>query len=107
MTDNYFEDRYAKFLEGAQKIVSDYYAMRFPNLKPSVLSTSKGRRYVKVITTNNGGEGQRSVWAFIDKTNGDVLKPAGWAAPAKHARGNIYNSDNGLGNVSWTGPAYL
>ena len=107
MTNTHFDDRYAKFLTGAQKIVDDFYAARFPNLKPSVLSTHIGRRYVKVITTNQGGEGQRSVWAFIDKTNGDVLKPASWAAPAKHARGNIYNADNGLGNVSWTGPNYL
>jgi hypothetical protein len=34
----------------------------------------------------------RSAYCFIDK-NGDVLKPASWSAPAKHARGNIHNAN--------------
>ena len=49
---------------------------------------------------------QRSAWAFIDSTNGDVLKPASWKAPAKHARGNIF-AENPVANVSPYGPAYL
>lgn len=30
-----------------------------------------------------------SAYCFIDLSNGDILKPAGWKGPAKHARGNI------------------
>ena len=108
---NHFEDRCKAFVDGGQKIINDHFAKAYSSLIPNELRTSNGRRYVKIISvrkiTTDGSDGQRSVWAFIDKTNGDVLKPASWAAPAKHARGNIYNSDNGLGNVSWTGPAYL
>ena len=33
----------------------------------------------------------RSAFAFVDKKTGDVLKPASWSAPAKHARGNIFD----------------
>ena len=55
----------------------------------------EGRRYIKV--TYNYKHGQcNSVYCFVDKTNGDVLKPAGWYQPAKGARGNIYNDDHGL-----------
>lgn len=66
----------------------------------SVLDVKFGRRYIKVM------KGTR-IWAFVDRTNGDVLKPATWKAPAKHARGNIFDAANGLWDVSLYGPAYL
>ena len=68
------------------------------------LHYEEGRKYVKVIT---GG----SVWGFVMKEDdakfkaGDILKAAGWAAPARNkARGNVFND---LTWVNWTGPAYL
>jgi hypothetical protein len=61
---------------------------------------SDGQRYMKVIR----GSG---VHCFVDKTTGDVLKPANWKAPAKHARGNIFDVKNGLGWMGPHGPAYL
>ena len=63
-----------------------------------------GRKYTKIIM-NTGN--QQMVWAFIDRTNGDVLKPATWKAPAKHARGNLYDPHGGMLNINWTGPAYM
>lgn len=38
---------------------------------------------------------------------GDVFKPAGYKAPARHARGNIFNDDNGLKCCGRYGVAYL
>jgi len=38
---------------------------------------------------------------------GDVMKPATWKAPARHARGNIYDDYNGLENACSYGPGYL
>ena len=68
------------------------------------LHFEEGRKYIKVMT---GG----SVWGFVMKADdakfkaGDILKAAGWAAPARNkARGNIFND---LTWVQWTGPAYL
>tara|TARA_S200002703_G_C3784520_1_gene241814 strand:- start:1430 stop:1774 length:345 start_codon:yes stop_codon:yes gene_type:complete len=68
------------------------------------LHFEEGRKYIKVIT---GG----SVWGFVMKEDdtkfkaGDILKAAGWAAPARNkARGNVFND---LTWVNWTGPAYL
>lgn len=59
-----------------------------------------GRRYEKIVV---GG----SAFCFIDKTNGDVLKPASYSAPAKIARGNIFDSHNGLKHITVYGPASL
>lgn len=69
------------------------------------VETSRGRRYVRVYT--NHKERGKSAHSFIDRANGDVLMAASWKAPAKHARGNIYNEDSGLSGVSWAGANYL
>ena len=69
------------------------------------LTWKRGQKYVKIISN-------RSVWGFIVKTDndkkfkkGDILKAAGWNAPARNAaRGNII--DGGY-TVQWTGPLYL
>ena len=71
------------------------------------ITTKPGRKFIKIIRDN-------SVWGFVAKADGvhkgvqmiagDVLKAAGWSAPAKHTRGNIF--DNKQDYFSWTGPNY-
>jgi hypothetical protein len=69
------------------------------------LRFEEGRKYIKVLTGN-------SVWGFVvavddDKKfrKGDILKAAGYNAPARNApRGNIL--DGGY-SIRWTGPNYL
>jgi len=66
---------------------------------------SKGQKYIKVINDN-------SVKCFIVNTTedkvfdyGDILKPAGWNAPARnYKRGNVLEG-NYL--MNWTGPVYM
>ena len=67
----------------------------------------RGRKFIKIIRDD-------SVWGFVAKADGvhkgvpmiagDVLKAAGWSAPAKHTRGNIF--DNNQDYFRWTGPNY-
>ena len=69
-----------------------------------------GSKYIKIVTGKHGG--QRSVWGFIVNTDkdkkfkmGDILKPAGYNAPARNAaRGNILDGNY---PINWTGPLYL
>ena len=64
-----------------------------------------GKKYIKIVCNN-------SVAAFVvgvdnDKKfkKGDILKPAGYAAPARNAaRGNILDGNY---PINWTGPMYL
>ena len=64
-----------------------------------------GSKYIKVISND-------SVTAFIVKSDedkkfkkGDILYPAGWAAPARNkARGNVLDGNY---PIQWTGPLYL
>lgn len=68
------------------------------------LEIQEGRKYIKVISN-------RSVWGFIMKEDdkkfkaGDILKAAGWNAPARNAaRGNVFDDEY---TIQWTGPLYL
>ena len=70
------------------------------------LEVTEGSRYWKIISDKRGS---RSVSGFIVKAGdkkfreGDMLKAAGWAAPARNfARGNVLDG-TGVDSVRWTG----
>jgi len=70
----------------------------------SKIKVKEGQKYIKIVRDN-------SVFAFICKTDfkhfkkGDVLKPAGYNAPAlNQPRGNVLS---GNFPIRWTGPLYL
>ena len=71
----------------------------------STVAVKEGNKYIKISCGS-------SVWGFVVNTEkdklfnkGDILKAAGWAAPARNkARGNIL--DGGY-SIQWTGPRYL
>ena len=81
--------------ENKKRMCNEYHAS---------LTYYMGKKYVKV-TANN------SVCAFVVACTddrkfqyGDILKPAGWRAPARNfARGNIFDIENGFNSVRWTG----
>jgi len=73
------------------------------------LSIEEGRKYAKIVMKNGS---QQTVWGFVVKgadkkfQQGDILKAAGWSAPARNKpRGNILEGD--FSRVRWTGPEYL
>ena len=91
------------------KIQEDYAKLNMTHRTSLDLSLKPGRKFIKVV------EGSR-VWGFIAKVDGvhkgipmlkgDILKAAGWNAPAKHSRGSIFDKEMHK-SFSWTGPNYL
>ena len=70
----------------------------------SLIKVSQGKKYIKVVRENG-------VFAFIVKEDfkhfkkGDILKPAGYNAPAlNQPRGNVLSGNY---MIQWTGPLYL
>ena len=70
----------------------------------SLIKVSQGKKYIKVVRENG-------VFAFIVKEDfkhfkkGDILKPAGYNAPAlNQPRGNVLKGNY---PIQWTGPLYL
>ena len=90
------------------KIQEDYDKRSYGG-KNMNLSLKKGRKFIKVVHDN-------SVWGFVSLVDGehkgapikvgDIMKAAGWRAPAKHSRGSIFDKEFHK-SFSWTGPNYL
>ena len=98
--------QFQTWLTGANKVLEDHRQAVHPNLTKELLVASEGERYIKITRVREGQIGG-SAYGFIDRTNGDVLMAASWRAPAKHARGNVLQPDNGLDCVGPYGIAYL
>lgn len=106
-TKEEFCEALATFVAGAQCILNEHHKQaNYTNLV-DILSIKRGLKFAKIVRTRQDSPGSASVHCFVDMTNGDVLKAAGWQAPAKHARGNIFDANNGLAKMGPYGPAYL
>jgi len=90
-------------------IVSKYddYMKRnnFTEINACDFEISEGKKYFKIIKKNRVGT-SASVHSFVNKENGDIYKVSSANAPAKHARGNIFN-DNGATALSCYQVKYL
>lgn len=107
------------FVAKLQKAKAENFAKTAPMLEVPKYVCERGTKYIAIdVITNPSQNFGRSVFCFIaaeDSTTkslgsvkmGDVLKAAGYKAPAKHARGNIFNTDGGEAGVSLWGAIYL
>lgn len=96
-----------KFVADVNDKIKDYYEEHLTNLSPEYLTVDVGNKYIRLWKGT-------SCWGFISRVDGDLkgspirkgdlLKPATWKAPAKHARGNIVD-----GTAKWGvyGPEYI
>ena len=81
----------------------------------TLFTYKEGQKYIKIISNDLERDGfNTSVWGFINKSNpnfneGDILKAAGWRAPALNkARGNLYDGyDIDPHSMRIYGPDYL
>ena len=95
------------FVVEVNEKIRDYYKQYLSNLTPEYITVDVGRKFIRLWA------GTRC-WGFISRVDGDhkgapikkgdLLKPATWKAPAKHARGNI---SDGTAKWSYIGVVYL
>jgi hypothetical protein len=72
-------------------------AANFPNGYYAPLTAEAGNKFVRVVSS---GTGSRSVWCFVEKATGDVLKAEGWKKPSKIKRGvNIFKPETYEGKM--------
>ena len=71
-----FED----FVVGVKRKVAAHFADEFPSLKPCNIEVKPGRSYWKIIKVD-GHNGGSSVYGFVRKADGAILKAASWKAP--------------------------
>jgi hypothetical protein len=65
------------------------YLAHLQTLTADAVEFIPGRKFGKVVFTSVAPRTGRSVHSFVDLSTGDLLKAAGWAAPAKGARYNL------------------
>ena len=105
-----FDEAMSKFCDKLKKN-SDNYVAGFKFMKSVKFEACGGRKYIKVkyfttrvetdyetleetlLEDKNG-----SIHCFVEKTTGDIYKPAGWKAPYTKGnncvRGNIYDASS-------------
>ena len=90
MIDGY-QEQLQKFMDIWETSVRNNSTKQFgdDHLVKSLREEPKGRKYSKITDGS-------CVCCFVEKSTGDIFKPAGWKAPAKHVRGNIFSKDTGM-----------
>lgn len=88
------------FVVEVNEVIKKHYEQHLSNLTPEYIRVDVGNKFIRLWA------GTRC-WGFISRVDGDhkgvpikrgdLLKPATWKAPAKHARGNIAE-----GTAKWT-----
>jgi hypothetical protein len=97
---------FVSWLAAVHATYDAYMERNYPNNIRATTVFEAGPRYIRVVREE--GPTSRSVYCFIDRTTGDVLKAGGWKSPAKNPiRGNIFAADNGLNCTSHYGLLYL
>lgn len=93
-----------EFVLHAQRTIDDHFKKNYEGMEAPKLSIMWGRKYARIVKNDRGG---RSVFGFVDTTNGDLLKAESWKRPARHARGNVYDKSTWQSSHSPWGMAYL
>jgi hypothetical protein len=102
--DTIYEAALVNFIRFVSERKATDMAKNYPSLRPYRYYYTRGSRYDRVVQDDGC---QRSVYCFIDRATGDILKGS-WKQPVapKVARGNIYNADPLAGTTVY-GPKYL
>ncbi|QDJ96222.1 hypothetical protein Xoosp13_35 [Xanthomonas phage Xoo-sp13] len=88
------ENRINEFLEALFKMYSIALAhLNTPNyVKP--FTVEYGQKYARIVVETGGS---RSVYCFVDLTDGSIRKAASWKSPTKGVRGSIWNDGCDVG----------
>jgi hypothetical protein len=81
----------------------DHIATNYANLQPDTTQLEFGQNWVRVVKVHPGSTGG-SAYCFVALKDfstkqlgnvkaGDIHKPAGYKAPAKHARGSVFHPE--------------
>ncbi len=103
------QDRLPRFIKGAQAIVDAYWVrMNFKHSKaPTIQLEGNGVKYQKVVIVDDNGS-SKSVYCFVDLTDGRVLKAASYKAPVTtNPRSNVFAADYGASGLTEHGVKYL
>lgn len=94
-----------KYVELVQGLNDENHRVNeFHDFMKITISAEFGKKNARIVRAD---QSSRSVHTFIDMTNGNILKAAGWKAPAPNGvRGNIFNENCDIQFVNHYGANY-
>lgn len=119
-----FDTKLESFIAGCQQITTDHdleFVPRMAAIRTVKIEPAGGKKFLRInrheYVNETGEKTNGCVHCFVATQDGhtkalgsfkqgDVFKAAGYKAPAKGARGNIFDENNGLGRMGEYGPAY-
>jgi len=94
------EYAFETFIDGVQSLIDHHMNTRFPTLPPVKIEIWPGSKYWKIVRVDNGV----SVFGFVRKSDGAILKAATWRAPfvkgPSAIRGYVTDPNNGLSSIT-------
>ena len=100
------EYAFETFVEGVQQLVNEHYSDRLYLTAPKI-AVRGGSKYWKLVRREQHGD---SVYGFVRKEDGAILKAASWSAPfvkgPSAVRGYVTDPQNGMSSVDWHGVGY-
>jgi hypothetical protein len=82
-------ERLDQFIANLNDMYRKHFIEKGYNWASPTFSYQTGSKNIKIVENRDTGGG--SVYCFIEKDTGIILKAAGWKAPAKGGRGSIWN----------------
>ena len=89
-----------------QNLLNDHYSKNYEFIGAPELQIKKGSKYWKLITVdNNQSFTSKSVFAFIRRSDGAILRPATWASPELRVKNPVrgYVTDDEC--LQWFSPS--
>ena len=93
-------EKFESALEGFRAAVDETVRAHFASngytfATPGTIVKRGGKRYAKLASIETRGDEtvERGVHSFVEIATGLIFKPASYKAPAKHARGSIYENN--------------
>lgn len=81
----------AEFVAYLQASLNKVYAEKYPASHVPILTTTSGSKNIRIVKCTGLPKAPQYVFGFINAENGDILKAAGWKAPAKGRRGLLHD----------------
>jgi hypothetical protein len=99
-----FETALASFMAQLSEMMNTHRKANFPNITGDIKigRDPGGVKFIRITKEDT----QKSVYCFVEVATGNIMKAASFKAPAKHARGNIFNA-NPLDGCGPYGVQYL
>ncbi len=99
-----YDEALESFLTGVEKIIHHHAkVLGYKDMESNKVIHESGIKYDKVFRKDATS---KNIYCFIERSTGNILKPATFKVPAKGARGNLFDETNGLKRMSTFGPEY-